>query len=213
MVPRGIHSHLGYTSLLGWADGTLSCVAMAHLCKPGQRDGLQIPMLDKLANLANSEVDNNIVSNFKREILTKGGVYTRITQVDGPYFKHCILPSTIFKFIAQFPQQFKLRLGGVAEACTTFWRGLFSSVDGMKFKDLHPHLRGKTLAQLAHCIPLRVHEDAGPFTKTSSMNVVGWSSMLGRGMLAAGYSYGACLSAASPGEGTASCISPFSPGK
>ena len=65
--------------------------------------------------------------------------------------------------------------------CKNFWRGLFSSVDGMKFKELHPHLRGKTLAQLAHSIPMRLHEDSGPFTKTKSVDVVSTSSVLGRG--------------------------------
>ena len=181
MVPREIHSHLAYTALLGWADGTFSCVQMVNLCRSGTRDGLSIPMLEKLANLGNAELDNNVVRPFKAEVLRKGGVYSRITPLSGPYFKHCILPSTYFKFIAQYPHQFKTRLAPSSEACTDFWRGLFSSPEGMEFKSLHPHLRGKTLAQLAHSIPLRIHEDAGPFTKTKSMDVVSFSSMLGRG--------------------------------
>ena len=179
-VHRDIHSHLAYTALLGWADGNLSCVGMVRLCRSGARDGLRIPMLDTLANLANDEM-TNVVRKLKTDVLKRAGVYARITPLTGPHFKHCVLPSTTFKFLASYPQQFKLRMAANAEACTNFWRGLFSSEEGMDLKQLHPHLRGKTLAQLSHHIPLRIHEDAGPFTKIKSVNVLSCSSLLGKG--------------------------------
>ena len=48
-------------------------------------------------------------------------------------------------------------------------------------KRLHPHLRNKTIAELETRIPLRVHEDAGPFAKARSADLMCWSSMNGVG--------------------------------
>ena len=137
-------------------------------------------MLHRLANLGGEDL-NNASAQFKTEVLQKGGVYDKITEVAGSVIKQCILPSTVFQFVAQFPRQFRLRMASSKDACIDFWRNLFSTPEGMEMKQLHRHLKNKTLAQLARTIPVRLHEDAGPFTKTKSMNVISWSSLLGRG--------------------------------
>ena len=38
-----------------------------------------------------------------------------------------------------------------------------------------------TIEELSTRFPIRVHEDAGPFSKNLSMDVLSWSSVNGRG--------------------------------
>ena len=47
-----------------------------------------------------------------------------------------------------------------------FWNGLFSSQVGREIREANVFLRGKTLEQLDTMIPLAIHDNAGPFTKT-----------------------------------------------
>ena len=77
---------------------------------------------------------------------------------------------------------FKKHLCPSKEACQQFWHDFLSTPDGLEYASLHPHLKGKTAAELATMIPGRIHEDAGPFTNCSSMVVLSWSSLLGRGI-------------------------------
>ena len=62
-----------------------------------------------------------------------------------------------------------------------FWRGLFDSLDGREFKDLHPSLQGKTPEQLNTTIPIVVHEDSAPYGKKRSVNVLQWGPLIVRG--------------------------------
>ena len=50
-----------------------------------------------------------------------------------------------------------------------------------QWAEQHPHLRGKTPAELVCMVPCAVHTDAGPCSKTNSCNCISWSSMLGTG--------------------------------
>ena len=45
----------------------------------------------------------------------------------------------------------------------------------------HPSLRNKTAYDLRHSTPLILHEDAGPFSKRGSCNILQWGSLLGIG--------------------------------
>ena len=63
-----------------------------------------------------------------------------------------------------------------------FWEGLFASHQGKHLRELHPHLKGKARFDLRHTAPLRLHEDAAPFAKTSSViNSISWSPIMGKG--------------------------------
>ena len=52
---------------------------------------------------------------------------------------------------------------------------------GAEFWACHPHLRGRSPADLKHCLPLVIHEDAVPISKHQSAYVRSWSSILGMG--------------------------------
>lgn len=152
---------------------------MVGLCRDGRRDGIRHPMLDRIADCG-SDNYNNCYKEFK-DLLRRAGVIDQITDLTGPCFSHCVLPSTVIKLIARNPAEFRLRLAPSKEKIHEFWQHFFSTDDGQHYKALHPHLRNKTVAELSTRFPVVVHEDAGPFTKLKSMDVVSWSSLHGRG--------------------------------
>ena len=138
-------------------------------------------MLVKLSNLGSGQYDN-VFQDFKFQILDKGGIYDKITPLDGSVFKSCILPSTIFKLLAEHPDQFRVRQAAFPDMIEQFWNDLFSTPEGLELQQLHPMLKGKTVRQLRYTLPLRIHEDAGPYTRGGkSVNIISWSSLLGSG--------------------------------
>ena len=58
---------------------------------------------------------------------------------------------------------------------------MFSTEDGQRFKNLHPTLRLQQPEQLHASIPIVVHEDAAPYGKKRSVNVLQWGPLLVRG--------------------------------
>ena len=78
------------------------------------------------------------------------------------------------------PEQFRIRLGADPDLVFNFWVGLISA-KGRDFFELHPCLKGKTPADLAYSVPLFLHEDAGPYAKRKSANIVSYNGILGRG--------------------------------
>ena len=136
-------------------------------------------MVDKLADCGTADYLN--CYKGLKTLLEKGGIFAMLTKLNGPLYKDALLPSSVFKLLASHPDQFRTRLGADVHTVTEFWRNLFSSKRGMEFKATHPILRNMTIQQLSTMIPLRLHEDAGPFTKMKGVNLISWSSLLGRG--------------------------------
>ena len=180
MATRPVHSHLAQSLILDWSDGALSSVGVVRHARAARRDGNQVPMLNGVASLGSSNY-NNCYREFKDEIIVKGGIYAQMTSLPGPIFNHCVLPSIILRILSQRPSSFRNYLGAERSIVRQFWTSLFSTPQGMEFKRLHPQLRDKTIAELESKFPLRVHEDAGPFSKSMSVDLICWSSLLGLG--------------------------------
>ena len=72
-------------------------------------------------------------------------------------------------------------LGADTGEVSQFWRGLRSSPDGQEFWESHGILRNLSPADLAYTLPLVLHEDAGPYGKSTSVAILNYSSILGRG--------------------------------
>ena len=180
MVNRCVHSHLGQAILLEWSDGHISSTGLVRICRAAKRDGNEIPMLLKLANLG-SHSYSNVLTRFKTHILEKGGIHDMITPLDGNQYSCCVLPSTIIKMMRSNPQRMRLRLGLDKANVRQFWNNLFSTEQGMELKRLHPFLRNRTIAELEHCAPCRLHEDGAPCSKSKSINILSWSAMEGIG--------------------------------
>ena len=179
-VPRRARSFLAEQTLLDYADGLKSSVGVARTCAAGRRDGLSLVMLDKLADIGNTDMAH--CSERLHTLLQNSGCYSHVTQTGGEDYSHCILPSEVIKLIARKPDKFKMHIAPSREACKDFWRGFMSSPEGLEYASSHPVLAGKSLDELADFIPIRIHEDAGPFTKTGAgVNIINWSSLLGRG--------------------------------
>ena len=64
-----------------------------------------------------------------------------------------------------------------------FWESFCSRKRTRAWAAAHPHLRGKSPAELVTTVLCAMHSDAGPFTKVkvNSAYCISWSSMLGSG--------------------------------
>ena len=178
-VPSTGRSFLGERALQDWADGNSSAVGLAQTCRAGRRDGINIEMLDKLANVGTLQF-----TNCKRDldgVLERAGALDHLTPTGGDVFDYCILPSETVKLISQYPDKFRMHLCPNENACIEFWTNFLSSKSGQEYAAHHPHLRGKTVRDLKNTIGLRIHEDSGPYSKSKSVDVISWSSMLGKG--------------------------------
>ena len=62
------------------------------------------------------------------------------------------------------------------------WKSFLSSDDGKAYKRIHPDLTHvSNVSELDTCIPLTIHEDAGPYAKKRRCNIVSVSSLLCNG--------------------------------
>ena len=165
-----MHSHLVQSLLLDWADGVSSSVGIVRCARGAVRDGLSIPMLTRLANHGTVEYQN-VFREFRKSVIERSGIEASVTPVNGKSIRHMILPSTVLKILNQRPSQMRLRLGADRQRLKEFWTNLFSTKEGMELKRLHPHLRNKTIAELSTRIPVRVHEDAGPYSNRVALTL------------------------------------------
>ena len=69
-------------------------------------------------------------------------------------------------------------MGADAVKIEKCWHSLFSTEAGKELQQLHPGLVGRSPHSLRHSIPCVLHEDAGPFTKRKSTNIISWSPLL-----------------------------------
>ena len=172
-------SYLGEKIMLDWCDGILWTTGLVSYARAAQRDGLNLPMLNRIAQLGGLSGAN--CAKDMKTLLGQAGVSENITPLSGPLYKHCILPSTMIKLIARSPNQFKMRLAPSRAAVELFWQELFSSDSGMAYKMLHPHLKNKTTEQLGLRFPCRVHQNAAPYTKNLGADTIDWSSLMAQG--------------------------------
>ena len=145
----------------------------------GRRDGIKLPMLDKLASIG--EVDLVHCSDRLHKVLKDSGAYDHVIATGGDGYTQCILPCEIFKLVSRNPRAFQQHLAPNKEACRRFWRELLSPDGGQDYRARHPFLKDKTLQELSCFIPGRIHEDYGPFSKNAGVSVLSWSSLLARG--------------------------------
>ena len=95
---------------------------------------------------------------------------------------HLIRPTDLIRLIHSYNRpKFGQIFGADPAALKRFWESLFASEDGREFKDLHPTLRAKDPEQLQTSIPIVVHEDAAPYGKKRSVNVLQWGPLLVKG--------------------------------
>ena len=170
-------SYLGESVLLDWADGALHANGVVKYSRFAVRDGLQTPMLERFAKCGGENFENT-PTRFK-ELLREAGSERKITALDGPIFKFGLLPSEVIKLIPLDETKFKLHLA--PHDMKEFWEIFFSSEDGQRYKELHPHLRDATPESLRYRFLIRIHEDSAPYSKAHSADTISWSSSHGSG--------------------------------
>ena len=157
----------------------ITAVGLVKYSRMAQRDGLEVETINKFAACGGNHYANS--AKHLRNLLRAAGSDNCIKELAGPVYTVCLLPSSIIKMIGRCPGQFKLRLAASTVEMEKFWEGLFGSESGREYKQLHPFLRDKTPEQLKNRFAIRIHQDAGPFTKNLSVDAISWSSMHGAG--------------------------------
>jgi hypothetical protein len=163
--------------LLEWGWGHLSAPDLQKIAARGVCDGLAQPLLTQLAALGQSgacprniqrQLFNRFCSSVHPDRLVKD------IDVEGSAITSMILPHELFNEIRlSAPQQFVHRLGADEMKCREFWECLKRSEPGREFFSRHEHLRANA-DRLHRTIPLVVHMDAGPYSKSHD-SVVGFS--------------------------------------
>jgi hypothetical protein len=170
--------------LRSWADGHLSTTKLHRHMQNMVDDGFLQPAVIRLASIGKRIDDRHCLQNLIR-LLYDFGVGNFLSPVSGGgELTHILRPSTLFStLLRNAPLKFTLHVvGGSRDRVLSFWQGLASSQQGAELFRIHPDLRGKRPEDLKRCIPVRVWEDAGPFTKSGgSVNVFCWSSLIGKG--------------------------------
>ena len=116
------------------------------------------------------------------ELLGGCGVQACFTQLQNSLTSHLLLPSTLRRLLFKdYPLQAAKLLGARRELVQNFWGQFFERPANRQWAEHHPVLRGKDLEELSTMVPLAVHQDAAPCSKTKSFNCKSFSSLLGDG--------------------------------
>lgn len=175
--PRQALSHL-----LDWGDGVQSARKMVGHMADAVEDGeVTHPMVHRLAGPGADCTAANAarcVFGMMREC----GFCELITEIRTPLVSHCVLPSSMLKHIyEQYPQVFATTVGADCDKVRSFWATFRGTPEAATFLAGHPLLQGMAARDWQYLIPLTVHEDAGPYAKKKSCNVISFSSLLGEG--------------------------------
>ena len=164
-----------------WASGKLSAAELWWTVDGCISDGMDRPAVNELHLIGSHRDDGNCTKRLK-ELMLPLGFDLLLTPVATGSVSTMVKPSSLFKALYfRSPQQFATRLGACSESLGRFWQRLFSTATGREFRDANPYLVGKSWQDLVHAIPICIHEDAGPFSKSKSCNLLQWYGLLGQG--------------------------------
>ena len=159
-------------------------MSASRLCEHNRnsvRDGKTDPAIIRMCRLGgrSSFSPQNCLPNLYK-VLGLCGVTDLISSLSDSS-SQCVLPSTFLKFLSRRSDYaFRLRIcGGSFSNIRNYWEQLFSSPRGRQLKERCPFLRGKSLSDLEYCVPIYLHEDAGPYSNTCRTNAISWCSAIG----------------------------------
>lgn len=172
--------HLLRFWLSEWAWGFLSSAKLGLSCAAGLEDGLNHPMLRKLARTASGHSSHNI----HRQILNLFGAEETgdlIASIPDSSVDSFVFPHDIFALFSRRPAAFKFHLGADPAVLSRFWSEFGSTAAGRAFMNAHPNIGSRD--DLHYVIPLFVHIDGFPITRTRKRKatVLQWGSLVGHG--------------------------------
>ena len=177
-VPISPPSKLFGGLVVDWADGSLSAAKLQLQGARGLGDGFEHPIISRLASMG---ADRHAHESLMNLLLNRCGVAAMLNTYPGEAVDHMVLPSTWIKHLATYPQKFSQLLGANRPGLRSFWKNALARPGFTTSLRDHPAVGTKTLAQLVNVVPLTVHTDAAPYTKTQSCVTISFSGLLGAG--------------------------------
>ena len=178
------HSVTANRLIWDWASGTLSAARLWFLVEGLIADGLKLPAIERLYRIAKHDQDGNANGNLIK-LFEDCGITHFIDQAGNGIgsVSHLIKPSSIIRMLArQDLAKFEQCMGAVEDNLVSFWHGYFSSGEGREYCAVHCKLSGYSADSLSRTIPLLLHQDAGPFSKTKSCMILDWKPLQGGGI-------------------------------
>ena len=184
---RSPRRNLGAKAMLqAWAKGDISAAGMwrvAHAIVVGDKSDCGAAM-HRIAHLASQRLGSEKNVQRRLEALMAETALPEIIEelphAKGEYtITHHLPPVELIRLIHKNNRRkFAHIFGADTARLHCFWRDLFSSVDGSEFQALHPLLSDKNRHELRSSIPFIIHEDAAPYGKKQSVNLVQWGPLL-----------------------------------
>ena len=177
-------SRLARGHLLDWCDGITSASKFETHMSDEIADQRYLgqephPMVARLATIGSGP---HAHAGLRRLLADQGLLALQTPLLDPEFVSTMVLPSTIVRTLhTHYPTAFKVVLGADTMKLRSFWERFLARPRTRAWADNHPFLRGKPAAELVTTIPATLHTDSGPATKTKSVNIISWSSLLGAG--------------------------------
>ena len=155
----------------------MSAAKLQQHCSHAQEDGLTHLMVQRLAGVGTAQKAHNGLMS----LLGTCDIQPLITRVDSDRMTDMVLPSTWIRLLRAYLVQFSLRLGTNIQNTRVFWSQFFAREHTKAWADRHFFVKGRTVGDLDHVVPLTVFADAGPFSLQKSCVVISFSSLLAQG--------------------------------
>ena len=141
--------------LRDWGEGIASAPRIWRHIAAMVRDGRQDACIHKMHSMANGPSDHNFHGRLVKMLKDEGEFGLLVTGIDnGSSINSMVRPSVMFSWLHRCNRRlFKRIFGANKVTLRSFWERLFSSESGREFKELHPFLRGTSLAELSVVIP------------------------------------------------------------
>ena len=137
-------------------------------------------MVARLGAIAPSGDNHKLASRQLHTLLGRCGIDLPIVENrDSELVSHYISPIRLLDLLrVKYPARF-VELAGIDRGkLARFWDSLLASPHGLQVR-ANPALAGLSDEALRRIIPLCIHEDSGPFTKTKSVDILSFSGLFG----------------------------------
>lgn len=163
--------------LRDWCDGLLSASRLQQCASDCVSDGFLHPMVSRMSRVGGGQ---HAQEGLLR-LLSLCGVPQHLAHFPGETISEAMLPSSWIRLLAEYPHEFKLRLGADRRKLQDFWADFLGRPANREVRLQHPVLCGLTSEELSNVVPLTLHADAGPYSKTSSCYCISFSGLLAVG--------------------------------
>ena len=129
-----------------------------------------------------SNIQRGLMKSVCRQLQPNPSQILANVRRDSCHLMYYIQPAAWLHFLSRhYPAYLRRVLGCYDEVCDRFWHGLKQSPAGQTLWREHSFLRGRTLGDMKRTIPVVFHQDSGPFSKTQSVEICNFSSIIAIG--------------------------------